>query len=237
MSIVAERDFTRGAATGIVRFFGKYRGVVSDNEDPKSIARVKATVPEVLGSEETGWALPALPYAGDNMGLYLVPAVGAGVWIEFEAGDVSRPIWSGCWWAEGKPPQNETGADPTPKQKTLRSEEGLIVALDDEAKTITLSDSNANNLLTIKSQDGEIKIDANTKVVINASNIELIESASHPVVFGDDLLQFLQQFVTTFNTHMHSGQQAGPYPVTPMTPAQTQSPPQSTINSTKVKVG
>jgi uncharacterized protein involved in type VI secretion and phage assembly len=236
MSVV-DREFARFAHDAVPRHYGKYRGTVSDNADPKSIARIKAKVPEVLGDEESGWALPALPYAGDNMGLHLVPAAGAGVWIEFEAGDLARPIWSGCWWPEQTLPKNEQSADATPKLKILRSEEGLIIALDDDAKTITLSDQSAGNLLTIKTQDGQITLKAATKIVVEAPQIELVENAAHALVFGDDLLQFLNTLVTTFNTHLHPGETAGPYPVTPMTPASPANPPSSSLLSTKVKTG
>jgi len=72
------------------RFYGKYRGLVTDNQDPMQIGRIQASVPEVLGDVRTGWAVPCAPYAGTNAGLYAIPAVGAGVWIEFEAGNDAR---------------------------------------------------------------------------------------------------------------------------------------------------
>lgn len=221
----------------MARHFGKFRGMVTDNEDPKQIARLKARVPEILAGEETGWALPSVPYAGEGVGLHLVPPIGAGVWIEFEAGDVSRPIWSGCWWPEGKLPKDEKGTEATPPLKILRSAEGLLIALDDDAKTITLSDGDARNLLTIKTQDGQLVLQAATKIVVECPSIELVKAATHPTVFGDDLLNWLNQFVNTFNTHQHVGQQAGPYPVTPMVPSSPQSPPLQTMLSTKVNVG
>ncbi len=232
-----ERELPGRRGDPLVRYYGKYRGMVSNNEDPKKIGRLKANVPEILFGEETGWALPALPYAGDSMGLYVIPPAGAGVWIEFEAGDVSRPIWTGCWWSEGQPPKSDQGDEATPALKILRSEEGLIVALDDKAKTITLSDADAKNLLTIKTQDGKLVVKAATKVIVEAPAIEIVESASHPVVFGDDLLKYLSQMVTTFNSHTHAGQVAGPYPVTPTPPASPMSAPQQTMLSTKVKAG
>ena len=219
------------------RHFGKFRGIVTNVEDPVGIARIKAKVPEVLATEETGWALPALPYAGDGMGQHTIPPVGAGVWIEFEAGDVSRPIWSGCWWPEGKLPKNEKGTEAKPPLKILRSEEGLLVAMDDEAKTITLSDSGGSNIITIKAQDGQIVLKASTKVVIQSTAIDIVEGASHPMVFGDDLLKYLNEMVITFNTHMHPGQTAGPLPVTPMIPTPTMNPPQPVMLSMKVKGG
>ena len=80
------------------RYFGKYRGVVVNTLDPERLARLQATVPDVLGTEPTTWAMPSVPFAGPRAGLVAVPPVGAGVWIEFEQGDPDYPIWSGCWW-------------------------------------------------------------------------------------------------------------------------------------------
>src|SRR5215475_3507746 len=145
------------------RFFGKYRGLVTDNRDPRSLGRLKARVPEVLGDVETGWALPAAPYSGDGVGVYTVPAVEAGVWIEFEAGDVSRPIWTGCWWGTDQLPKDETGAATTPVRKIIRTEQGLLLCFDDGGKTIALSDSSGNNLLKFQIDQGQIKMQATTK--------------------------------------------------------------------------
>src|SRR5215510_2730751 len=137
-------------------FFGKYRGLVTDNGDPFNRGRIRARVPEVLGDIETGWALPAAPYAGDGVGTYAVPAVGAGVWIEFEAGDVSNPIWTGCWWGDGQLPKDETGSDGTPSRKIVRTDAGLLLALDDGGTTIALSDAHGSNLIKIRVQQGQI---------------------------------------------------------------------------------
>ena len=84
------------------KFYGKFRGIVSDINDPKNIGRIKAKVPDVMGEQESGWAMPCLPYGGSDMGFFALPVVGAGVWIEFEHGDSEYPIWSGCWWGISK---------------------------------------------------------------------------------------------------------------------------------------
>ena len=84
------------------RFFGKYRGVVVDVD--ASTMRVKASVPAVLGGVSSGWCAPCVPYAGPQVGFFMLPDIGSGVWIEFEGGDVSFPIWTGCYWSSGDIP-------------------------------------------------------------------------------------------------------------------------------------
>jgi uncharacterized protein involved in type VI secretion and phage assembly len=84
------------------RFYGKYRGVVTQVDE--DTMRVKAKVPAVLGSQETGWAMPCVPYAGPQVGVAFLPEKGSGVWIEFEGGMVSFPIWTGCYWRTGEFP-------------------------------------------------------------------------------------------------------------------------------------
>lgn len=219
------------------RFYGKYRGLVTDNQDPKNLGRIKAKVPEVLGEVETGWALPCTPYAGKEVGLFAVPPPEAGVWIEFEAGDVSRPLWSGCWWGERQLPKTEQGVIVTPPIKTFRSEQGLMVSLDDDEQTIRLSDGNGHNLLTIKVQQGQMKLQAVTKVVVEAPQIELVEGARHPVIFGDQLLQYLNQLGQLYQTHIHPGQTAAGASVTPAPPVPPFPPASPALLSTKVKTG
>ena len=83
------------------RRYGKFRGVVSDNRDPEKRGRLKLRVPSVLDQEETDWALPCLPYGGGTgYGLFLVPPPGAQVWVEFEEGDLHRPLWTGTCWQQ-----------------------------------------------------------------------------------------------------------------------------------------
>jgi len=81
-------------------YFGKYRGTVYKNDDPKHLGRLMVYVPDVLGSKPSNWAEPCVPLAGkgEPMGVFLVPPVGAGVWVEFEQGSSEDPIWVGCRW-------------------------------------------------------------------------------------------------------------------------------------------
>ena len=79
-------------------FYGKYRGTVINNIDPLLIGRIQAIVPDVSGLLPSSWAMPCVPVAGINMGVFTVPPIGAGVWMEFERGDPDYPIWVGGYW-------------------------------------------------------------------------------------------------------------------------------------------
>jgi uncharacterized protein involved in type VI secretion and phage assembly len=93
-------------------YYGKFRGTVVNNIDPELRGRIIAMVPDVLGIVPSTWCEASVPLAGPTgapMGAYLVPPIGAGVWIEFENGDPSYPIFTGCRY--GMP------ADPSPIAK------------------------------------------------------------------------------------------------------------------------
>jgi hypothetical protein len=82
-------------------YYGKYRGTVLQNVDPEQRGRLQLTIPDVLGPIPSSWAEPCVPLAGPTgppMGVYMVPPIGAGVWVEFEHGDPDYPIWVGCRW-------------------------------------------------------------------------------------------------------------------------------------------
>jgi uncharacterized protein involved in type VI secretion and phage assembly len=87
-----------GGAGGKPRFYGKYRGVVIDNNDPMQVGRILAQVPDVLGEIPSSWALPCAPAAGIQAGCFILPPIGSQVWVEFEQGDPSLPIWTGGFW-------------------------------------------------------------------------------------------------------------------------------------------
>jgi len=83
------------------KFYGKYRGTVINNIDPNQRGRLMLSVPDVLGAVPSTWAEPCVPLAGPTgppMGVYMVPPIGTGVWVEFEHGDPDYPIWVGCRW-------------------------------------------------------------------------------------------------------------------------------------------
>ncbi len=219
------------------RFYGKYRGLVRDVDDPEGMGRLRAQVPAVLGEQTSPWALPCAPYAGPNEGQFMVPPVGAAVWVEFEGGDPELPLWTGGWWARGETPQDDGGRTAKPPLKILRSRTGLQLAFDDDGHTATLSDDSGRNLLRLSVEPGEVRLQATAKVIVEAPQIELVDGARHPLVYGDDLLQYLNQLVQAFNTHMHPGETVLGIPVTPAIPVPPFPPATPVLLSTRVKTG
>jgi uncharacterized protein involved in type VI secretion and phage assembly len=129
------------------QFFGKYRGAVTDIQDPLQQGRIRARVPDVLGDNESGWAMPCFPFAGSGMGFFGLPKVGAGVWIEFEHGDPDYPIWSGCWYGDTSEVPSALLAPPY-KKVLIATEGGQSITLDDTpgAGGITLETSGGQKL-------------------------------------------------------------------------------------------
>jgi hypothetical protein len=83
------------------KYYGVYRGTVVQNIDPEQRGRLLCLVPDVQQLIPMTWAEPCAPLSGPTgppMGVYMVPPIGAGVWIQFEGGDADKPIWLGCRW-------------------------------------------------------------------------------------------------------------------------------------------
>jgi uncharacterized protein involved in type VI secretion and phage assembly len=121
------------------RYFGKYRGIVTSNADPTSRGRLKVKVPAILDDLEV-WALPCVPYAGKDVGFLALPPEKAGVWVEFEAGDQSFPIWVGCFWADDEAPEQ---ANPDIKAWITQSH---TIRLDDKQDEALVQNGNGVSL-------------------------------------------------------------------------------------------
>ncbi|MGM0583447.1 MAG: phage baseplate assembly protein V [Pseudomonadota bacterium] len=116
------------------RVFGKHRGTVVNNIDPRRMGRLQVEVPAVYGPNTLNWAMPCAPYAGRDQGLFLIPPIGAKVWVEFEGGDIDYPIWAGGFWGEGECPGD------LPTRKLLKTPAGEL-SIDElnPAEPVTLS--------------------------------------------------------------------------------------------------
>ena len=150
------------------RFYGKYRGVVQDVD--ASTCRIKALVPAVYGAVESGWCMPCVPYAGPSVGIAFLPEVGSSVWIEFEGGDVSYPIWSGCFWRDGEVP-----GDVDSDVKVIVTASNFEIQIDDGQSSVTITDSNQNTV-TLDSS-GISLANGSEEVAISTSSVSINNGA------------------------------------------------------------
>jgi uncharacterized protein involved in type VI secretion and phage assembly len=180
------------------KYYGKYRGLVVDNADPEQRGRLRLKVPSALGDSVTGWALPCLPFGGlKDQGLFLVPEVDSQVWVEFEEGDLSQPLWTGTFWQAQSDPPAEAALD-EPTTRLLKTPSGHLIQLDDadgeerfflqhpagteleidSAGTVALTDAGGNTV-TLDAEAGEIVIeDANGNKIEMTSSGTTVEDAN-----------------------------------------------------------
>ena len=176
------------------KFYGKYRGFVVDNADPEHLGRLKLKVPSVLGSEVvTGWAMPCTPYGGDaNQGFLFIPEVDAGVWVEFEEGDLEFPIWVGTFWSKpggeselpkpNDPDGTEQGSvqDP-PTRKIIKTKKGHTIQLEDadNEELVMIIEATNGHVVTMNKDGVKITDGANGhEVTLDAQGITVFDGVS-----------------------------------------------------------
>jgi uncharacterized protein involved in type VI secretion and phage assembly len=153
--------------------FGKFRGVVVDSNDPDKRGRVQVKVPDALGESEVSWAEPCTAYAGpDGVGFFTIPPKDTNVWVEFEQGDASYPIWAGCFWDKGDEVPAQQG---TAKQKVLKTKAGTI-KVDDSANEVTIETSRGAKIV-LGAQEIEISNGQGASIKLSGSQISLNNGA------------------------------------------------------------
>ena len=150
-------------------YYGKYRGQVLNNIDPMQQGRVQVSCPAVLGDGQLSWAMPCTPYAGNQVGLLMIPPVGANVWVEFEGGDPDYPIIGGCFWGTGEVPATPAVAE----MKVIKT----------DSATITLNDLPGAGGITIETTMG-------LKITMNAGGIELVTGQGASVKLSGPQISF-----------------------------------------------
>jgi uncharacterized protein involved in type VI secretion and phage assembly len=168
-------------------YFGKYRGTVTDNNDPTSRGRLKVRVPALFDTLEV-WAIPCVPYAGNGVGFYSLPEPNTGVWIEFEGGDPSYAIWTGCFWADNELPDQSDAAI-----KIWKTEK-LTLRMDDSAGEMLLqNDSNAKVTLAsdVKTEVGSAAHTVSSSGIVGEVNSGKVEITSASVKVNNGALEVM----------------------------------------------
>lgn len=162
------------------QFFGKYRGTVVNNVDPKGMGRIQVSVPLVLGQGRMSWAMPCVPYAGSGVGFYAIPPKEANVWVEFEGGNLDCPIWSGCFWNQDQIPVAVSDPKVAIGVKILKTDIGSISLDEANGGSITIETTTGDKKKIVMDQNGieitygdrSIKLDGK-KVSINGNALEV----------------------------------------------------------------
>lgn len=177
--------------------WGVVVGVVTNNDDPDGLGRVKVKFPWLADDEESTWARVASPMAGSNRGFYFLPEVNDEVLVAFEHGDIHRPYILGALWSgEDRPPKPSSAVLDGSGQvieRIIKSRAGHTIVLDDTAGGggITIVDR-AGNKIAIDSGassmklevQGNLEIQAQGKVTIKGQAGVEVESAASVNIKG-----------------------------------------------------
>lgn len=166
------------------RFYGKYRGTVVDNKDKTERGRLKVRVKGIV--DDPIWAMPCVPYAGKGVGIVALPEPETGVWVEFEGGDPSFPIWTGFFWADDEAPEK---ADP--KIKIWKTDK-TVLRLDD-GKDAILAETSAKARVElgkeVVSEAGKAKHTVGSKGVVSEQGKGKVEVTTGSVKVNNGAME------------------------------------------------
>ena len=166
--LVADDD-VRGALAA--RIAGVAVGIVTNNQDPDKLGRVKVRFPWLSDEDESQWARIAAPMAGNDRGAYFLPEVDDEVLVAFEHGDIRFPYVVGALW-NGKDAPPASNSDGKNNVRVIKSRSGHVVKLNDEdgKETIEIVDKSEKNSIVVDTAKNTITITSDKDIVLKASN-------------------------------------------------------------------
>lgn len=153
------------------RISGVAVGVVTNNQDPDKLGRVKVRFPWLSDEDESQWARIAAPMAGKERGIYFLPEVDDEVLVAFEHGDIRFPYVVGALWngKDAPPAANDDGKN---NIRLIKSRSGHVVKLNDEdgKETIEIIDKSEKNSIVIDTAKNTITITSDKDITLKAAN-------------------------------------------------------------------
>jgi uncharacterized protein involved in type VI secretion and phage assembly len=151
------------------RFYGVVVGVVTNNQDPDNMHRVKVRFPWLSHTVESNWARVVASMAGHGRGTYFLPEVDDEVLVAFEHGRVDHPYVLGCLW-NGKDTPPESNDNGENNHRTIKSRSGHVVRLNDAAgsETIEIIDKSGKNKIVVNTAENSITIEADADITIKS---------------------------------------------------------------------
>jgi hypothetical protein len=182
------------------KYYGKYAGIVLNNDKPQNADHRGEVLVEVAGileedpADPTGAtqrklqvsAKPCLP-----PGFFFVPEPQDHVWVEFAGGEIDDPLWSGVWYPDAKPPQTPDGNPPTKEQKVIRTKFGHVVLFDDTSGSEKVVIKANDNWVTLD-QSGIIKVEDKTNkntITMDSNGIVLASGNSRKITISSSTVK------------------------------------------------
>lgn len=161
------------------RFYGVVVGVVTNNQDPEDMHRVKVRFPWLGDDIESNWARVTAFMAGNDRGAYFLPEVDDEVLVAFEHGRVDYPFVLGSLWnGQDIPPEsNQNGEN---NHRVFRSRSGHVLLFNDTdgSETIEIVDKSEKNKIVIDTANNSITIEADSDIAIKSANGKLTMEAN-----------------------------------------------------------
>jgi uncharacterized protein involved in type VI secretion and phage assembly len=167
MDVLLDTANQRGTAD---RLYGVMVGIVTNNQDPEGLGRVKVKFPALSDDNESDWARLAMPMAGKERGWYFLPEVDDEVLVAFEHGDVRLPYVLGALWngQDAPPAKNDDGKN---NVRLIKSRSGHIIRLNDEdgKEKIEIIDKSEKNSIVFDTAQNTITITTDKNIILSAA--------------------------------------------------------------------
>jgi uncharacterized protein involved in type VI secretion and phage assembly len=179
------------------KIWGVVVGIVTNNQDPDELGRVRVKFPWLSEDDESGWAPIATPMAGPSRGIFFLPEVDDEVIVAFEHGDMRKPVVLGNLW-NGLDEPPEKNADGENNLRIIKSRSGHTIKLDDTdgSEKVEIIDKTEKNKITIDAAENTITISTDKdiqlkapqgKIVLEAQDVEIKASASAKMEAGSTM--------------------------------------------------
>lgn len=211
MGYETAKIITEEGIEGIGRYYSVYRGIVVNNSDTeKKMNRVEVCIPEVMGGT-TAWAYPKGQHGSISGGFkFLTPKIGDIVFITFEYGDPTKPLWEYHGWGINQVPQPLDG----PNKMGIVTPEGNLIVIDDDNGTLNLY-FNGNIVVSseaniVISSEKDINVSSGDSVILNTGENGGVINIFQLTEKLNQTIRELEQLRSMFNSHVHSGVTTGP---------------------------
>lgn len=188
---------------------GVANAIVTNNQDPEHMGRVKLKFPWRSGTDESYWARIATLDAGKSRGSFFLPEVGDEVLVAFEMGSIDHPYVIGSLW-NGKDTPPGTNADGKNNIRTIKSRSGHELIFDDDkgkeivtlrtkaghrivlddtkgSESIKIVDNTGSNSIVIDTVKKEMRLESAMKLILKSQTIEIEAESMLTIKAGGNL--------------------------------------------------